>query len=487
MTPDPPEPLCEVLAVDDDADMSKLVCASLPQSRYRVRVLGRGADVEAAFAADPPDLLLLDLGLPDVPGDEVFRRIQARSPGFPVVFLTANASVDRAVALMREGALDYLTKPARPEVILARVEAARARVMLAREVEDLRALCGPPGDLGPGFVLGTDPAMLAVARRIGLVARTDAPVLVLGESGTGKELYGRAVHRASRRKAGPFVAVNTAAIPETLWERELFGHKRGAFSDARADSPGLIAAAEHGTLFLDEVGEMPAGVQVKLLRFLQDREYRPVGSTQVVRADVRVVCATHRDLKERVAKGAFREDLYYRLHVVPVKLPPLRERRGDIPILAQHFVARYAREFGIAVTTLTPAATARLCSHDWPGNVRELENVIQQAVAVATRPVLSASDLPLPGDDFAAPPAPDAPEGDADEPIAPLDAARQRVVDAFERDYARRLLVASEGNITRAAELAGISRKTLWALLKRLGIDAVRDGVVSKPGRPRSR
>ncbi len=479
-----------VLVVDDDPDVTALVEAALATEAYQVRSTHSAAGALAAIAEAPPDLVLLDLALPDQPGDELYAELKRQVPGLAVVFLTANRSLDKAVSLMRTGALDFINKPATLPMVRARIDAVRDHLELGREVEVLRTLLSPP-DLGGGLLLGTDPGMLALARRVGAVARTDAPVLVQGESGTGKEVYARAVHQASKRKRGPFVAINSAAIPEGLWERELFGHKKGAFSDARTDSPGLVAAAEGGTLFLDEIGDVPLASQAKLLRFVQDKEYRPLGSTQTVRANVRIICATNRDLARMVSEDRFREDLYYRLNVVPVQLPPLRERRGDIAILAEHFLERYAREFELPVRGFTPAALAKLTQHDWPGNVRELENTIQHAVALATRSLLSASDLPFATSEFLPPSEPaDAVEpspSPEDGPLEPFAEAKQALVDRFEIQYATRLLALTEGNITRAAELSGLGRKTLFLMLKRHGIAAVREGVPSKPGRPRTR
>jgi DNA-binding NtrC family response regulator len=329
---------------------------------------------------------------------------------------------------------------------------------------------------GPELVLGAERAMLDVVRRLILTARTDAPVLLTGESGTGKEVCARLLHRASRRAEKPFVAVNAAAVPLQLWESQFFGHLKGAFTDARADAPGLVDAAAGGTLFLDEVGEVPLEVQPKLLRFLQDKSYLPVGSTRERRADVRIVGATNRDLREAASRGAFREDLFYRLSVVPVRVPPLRERRGDVPLLAQTFLTRYAKQYGVEVEAFTPSALARLTQHDWPGNVRELENLVQQVVAVATRPIVGVADLPFASGESELP---------AHDGIEPLVASRKQAIDAFERAYVGRVLELCDGNITRAAQRSHVPRKTFTRMLKRHGITAVRDGVAKKRGRPR--
>jgi DNA-binding NtrC family response regulator len=480
------DPDCRVLVVDDDPEISRLVTAALAGSGFEITGAHSAAEGLASFQRQPPDLALLDLDLPDGSGEGLMKELHAAAPGFPVVFVTANRTIEKVVNLMRAGALDYLVKPVNPVDLRARMIAIRERVYLGREVLELRALVSPAPEGVSALVLGHDPAMLALVRRISVIARTDAPVMISGESGTGKELYARAVHRVSRRAAGPFVAVNTAAIPETLWEREFFGHRKGAFSDARSDSPGLIAAAEAGTLFLDEVGEIPMIVQAKLLRFLQEREYRPLGATRNVAANVRIICATHRDLRKRVAEGQFREDLFYRLDVLPARLPPLRERRADIPILAAHFLARYSREFNVRAEAFTPAALAKLTIYDWPGNVRELENVIQRTVAVATRSIISAAEIDIPGGEEVVSLGAEAHPTGADAPIETWMEAKRRTIAEFERPYARRLIAQCEGNITRAAELSGVPRKTLWRILKKHGIAAVREGVTSKPGRPRA-
>ncbi len=335
--------------------------------------------------------------------------------------------------------------------------------------------------------MGPDLGMAALLRRLSMIARIDAPVLIVGESGTGKERVARAIHVASRRKNGPFVAVNLGAVPVSLWESEFFGHVRGAFTDAHSASQGLVASAEGGTLFLDEVGECPLPAQAKLLRFLQEREYRPLGATKDTTADVRVLAATNRDLKQQVEQGSFREDLFYRINVIPIRVPPLRERRADIAALAQHFVVHYGKSFEIPVQGFTPAAMARLVGYAWPGNVRELENVVQRAVATASQPLLRAADLSLQGERASAFELESSPFelGDSD-PLPRLPAARARATAAFERRYLERVIAVAEGNITAAASLAGMPRKTFWRLLQKHKVVAMRDGIASKPGRPRA-
>ncbi|HEX8952586.1 MAG TPA: sigma-54 dependent transcriptional regulator [Polyangia bacterium] len=465
-----------ILVVDDAPDMQALVRRFLEADGFRVAVASHAAEAMACVDREMPELALIDLGLPGQTGDELYRSLRARAPGLPCAFLTANTSLDHAVALMRDGAIDYITKPIEANAFRVRMQALRDRLKLKREVEGLRTLCEPQ-PASPDLILGTERSMLDVVRRIVLIARTDAPVLFTGESGTGKEVCARLLHRASKRAGKPFVAVNAGAVPAQLWESQFFGHVRGAFTDARADAAGFVETAAGGTLVLDEVGEVPLELQPKLLRFLQTKSYHPVGSPREREADVRIVGATNRELREAVREGAFREDLFYRLNVVPVRVPPLRERRGDVPLLATSFLHRYAAQFGVAVEAFTPSALALLTQHDWPGNVRELENLVQQVVAVATRPIVSAADLPLPGAEAAAP-------RERDE-IEPLKESRKSAIDAFERAYLGRLLELCAGNVTRAAQRSRVPRKTLARMLKRHGITATRDGVQGKRGRPR--
>jgi DNA-binding NtrC family response regulator len=477
----------DFLVIEDNDDMVALLRAILQPLGFRVRAANSAAEGLAAFAARPPDLLCIDLNLPDRPGEEIFHEVRARHPGFPCAILTANDSVEMAIGLMRAGAADYIIKPVAPEVLAARIAALRDRLVVQHEWDSLRVLYESVDPADVGLVVGPDLGMAALLRRLSMIARIDAPVLIAGESGTGKERVARAIHASSRRKDGPFVAVNLGAVPVSLWESEFFGHVRGAFTDAHSASAGLIASAEGGTLFLDEIGECPLPAQAKLLRFLQEREYRPLGATKDIPADVRVLTATNRDLEQQVEKGTFREDLYYRINVIPIRVPPLRERRADITALAQHFVVRYGKTFEIPVEGFTPAALARLSNYAWPGNVRELENVVQRAVATASQPLLRAVDLMLPGD----------PAGGLDleastfelhdsGALPHLPDARARATAAFERRYLERVIAVADGNITAAATLAGMPRKTFWRLLQKHKVVAMRDGVASKPGRPRA-
>ena len=386
----------------------------------------------------------------DGDGLTLLKRLKVRQPELPVVVITAHGSVATAVAAMQAGAADFLVKPFPAERLLVTLTNALKTAALAREVKDLAAARTREGFAG---FLGASPAMQAVYRVIEAAAPSRATVFVTGESGTGKELAADAVHRLSPRAAGPFVPINCAAIPRELIESEIFGHVRGAFTGAVADRQGAAQAADGGTLFLDEICEMDLALQGKLLRFVQTGQFQPVGSTRLVSVDVRFVCATNRDPMAEVKAGRFREDLYYRLHVVPLRLPPLRDRGEDVLLLAEAFLARAAKEEGRRFVRLSPDAKAALLAHPWPGNVRELENAIRGAVVLADGEELTAEMLPAavragprPARRVAPGPAPD--------PIRPL--------AELEREAIERALRATGGNIPRAAAALGISPSTLY-------------------------
>jgi len=400
-------------------------------------------------------MVVTDLRMHGMDGMALFDAIHRDSPSMPVVILTAHGTIPEAVAATRRGVFSFLTKPFEPKVLLDTV------------AEALR-LSGPAaGGQAEGWraeLITRSSAMedlLAQARR---VAASDASVCIFGQSGTGKELLARAIHRASPRSQAPFVAVNCGAIPEGLLESELFGHKKGSFTGAVSDRRGLFQAAQGGTLFLDEVGDMPLPLQVKLLRALEERRIRPVGSHESFDVDVRVISATHRKLEERIASGEFREDLYYRLNVVKLTIPALSERREDIPLLANHFLTRLAERYRRGHLAFSPEAMQLLVSAPWPGNVRQLLNVIEQAVALAATEVIPESLVRQ---------ALDAP----DTALTPLDEARK----AFERDYLVRILKITAGNVTKAARLAGRNRTEFYRLLER---HALEPGMFKGAARP---
>jgi two-component system response regulator HydG len=447
-----------VLIVDDDAELMKLLSLVLTRKGFEARGVRSGAEALAALSAEAFDVVLTDVQMPGMDGIALCERVVAAHLDLPVVVLTAFGSMESAIAAIRVGAYDFVTKPVDNTVLaLAVARAARHRA-LGDEVRRLRLIASEsPGPLHLPGLLGDSPAMRQVYDLLLRVADTESTVLITGESGTGKELAARAIHARSRRALGPFVAINCAAMPAQLLESELFGHKRGAFTDARADRKGLFAQADGGTLFLDEVGELPVELQPKLLRALQERVVRPVGGDVEVPVNVRVVAATNRDLETAIEEHRFREDLYYRLNVINLPLPPLRSRGGDVLLLAQHFVDRFAARAGRNVKGLTPEAAARLMDYAWPGNVRELQNAIERAVALARYEHVTVDDLPDKVRQY-----------QRSHVIVASDDPRELVpLEEVERRYILRVLEAVGGNKTLAADTLGLDRKTLYRKLER--------------------
>jgi len=371
------------------------------------------------------------------------------SPDLPVLILTAHGSIESAVEAMKRGAYGYVTKPFEFRDLLLQIERALENRRLASEITRLQGLLEHKYDFLN--IVAKSGKMQRVLEAVSRIAKTDSTVYIHGESGTGKELIAKAIHLASERKNKPFVALNCAAVPEPLLESELFGHERGAFTGAVRSRKGLFTQAHEGTLFLDEIGDMPPSTQAKLLRVLQERQFYPVGSEKSVEVDVRVVVATNKDLEEQVKQGVFREDLFYRIHVIPIYLPSLRERKEDIPSLVEHFISKFGQQMQKGVTGLTPEAMQKLMLHDWPGNVRELENVIEYAVAMTHHDLIS-EDLILQTKGVV-----------SQEPLKPLKDAK----DAFEKSYLIYLLEICKGNISRAAKLAGKYRADFYDLLRK--------------------
>ncbi len=434
-----------VLLVDDDKDLLQLIAMRLSAAGYAVTAVESGEAALAALAVSRPQVVVTDLRMQGMDGMALFDAIHRDSPSMPVLILTAHGTIPEAVSATRRGVFSFLTKPFEPKVLLDTVaEAMRlASPPASGELESWRS-----------EIITRSSGMedlLSQARR---VAASDASVCLYGASGTGKELMARAIHRASPRAQAPFVAVNCGAIPEGLLESELFGHKKGSFTGAVADRRGLFQAAQGGTLFLDEIGDMPLPLQVKLLRALEERKVRPVGSHESFDVDVRVIAATHRKLEERIASGEFREDLYYRLNVVKLYIPTLAERREDIPLLANEFLTRLGTRYRRGRLAFSPEAMQLLVSAPWPGNVRQLLNVIEQAVALAATEVIPESLVRQ---------ALDA----GDTTLTPLDEARR----AFERDYLVRILKITGGNVTKAARLAGRNRTEFYRLLERHSLE----------------
>jgi two-component system response regulator GlrR len=475
MTTMPREGDPNVLLVDDDRELCELLSIRIEAAGYNVFV---EHDVRGALShvgRERVDAILLDLRLGHEDGFDVLDGVAKRAADVPVIIITAHGTIDLAVEAMKKGAFGFVTKPFHDHDLLQKLKHTVESHRLRREVAGLRRIVG--GTDERARLVGVSPAIEHVRELVGLVAATETTVLILGESGTGKELVARSIHALSARKEGPFVAVNCAGLSSELLESTLFGHKRGAFTGAVSDREGLFGAARKGTLFLDEIGETPLDVQAKLLRVLQERRFLPVGSTTEREADVRIITATNRDLRQEVAEKRFREDLFYRLHVVPLAMPPLRERREDVILLAEMFLERAAARAGVPVPRLGGRALAALSAHSWPGNVRELENVMEAAVLLCRDREVDLDHLPGVGVEV--------PAGDSSTsglaqsasrlmspyavaeapPPPPLREAR----DAFERAYLDAILARSNGNVTAAAKLAGRNRTDFYDLLRRHG------------------
>ena len=432
-----------LLVVDDDADMLRLLSMRLNSAGYRVSTAGSAESALAKLQTERPQLVLSDVRMPGQDGLALFTEIRMRHPSLPVILLTAHGTIPDAVEATARGVFSYLTKPYDAKVLLDKIAQALALGAPHPEASDAdegwrRDIISRSGHMAD---------LLAEAR---MVATSDASVLLRGDSGTGKEMLAQAIHRASPRAQRPFVAVNCGAIPEALLESELFGHMKGAFTDAVANHKGLFQAADGGTLLLDEIGDMPPALQVKLLRVLQERTVRPVGSSQSHPVDVRIISATHRDLDAAMAQGQFRQDLYYRLNVVTLTLPTLGDRREDIPLLANHFLQRLAAKYGRRLSGFAPEALRALIAAPWPGNVRQLYNVVEQVCALATTPLVP---LALVQRALRTPSI----------PVLTYADAKQR----FERDYLVGLLKLTDGNVADAARLADRNRTEFYRLLQK--------------------
>jgi DNA-binding NtrC family response regulator len=445
--------VAKVLVVDDEKNVRTSLVIALRRNGHEVESVATGEEAVLSARTGDYDLVLTDLRLGDMNGMDVLRAVKSDHPETEVVMMTAYASIENAVEAMRLGAQNYLRKPFEADDVTRVVSQALEHRELVAEVAMLK---GESRDRSAfAEILGTSPVLREVLDLVAKVADTESTVLVTGETGTGKELVGRAIHRASRRRQNAFVAINSAAFPETLLESELFGHRRGAFTGAAANKKGIFEHANQGTVFLDEVAEMPLSMQAKLLRFLQTGEIRPVGSESTRFVDVRLITATNKNLEREVAEGRFREDLYYRLAVIPVHLPPLRERPEDIPLLARHFLDRFSSRIAKRIEGIDPAAAELLKSYPWPGNVRELENTIERGVALCRGPRLLPEDFP---------------ERLRERKEEPRRDAIQSL-QALERAHILTTLDKVGWNRKRAAELLQISTTTLWRRLKEFGID----------------
>ena len=440
-----------VLVVDDDPTILESVADALAEDGITVTVAEGGVRALALLQRAAPDVVLSDVRMPDIDGLTLLREIKAKHPDIDVVMMTAFDDMPTVVSSMRGGAVEFLVKP----LDLKQLRTAIRRVFDDRNSRSRAARTTEDGSLAAGGLIGRTPAMIAIYKLVGQAAGTRATVLIRGESGTGKELVARAIHANSPNAAEPFVPVNCAALPTTLLESELFGHARGAFTGAVSARRGRFAMAGSGTIFLDEIGDTSLEFQSKLLRVLQDREFQPVGAERAERTEARVVAATHRDLELMVAERTFREDLYYRLRVVEIVIPPLRDRPADIPRLAAHMIRSAASTLGTATPVLADDAVSRLMEHTWPGNVRELENCLTRAVVLAAGNVVRAEHLSIALASARA--------------SAPTDAIRP--LDEIEREQVTRALAVTAGHKTRAAEMLGVSRPRLNRLIEKYGLE----------------
>jgi two-component system nitrogen regulation response regulator GlnG len=466
-----------ILVADDEDSLRWVLEKSLRQAGYEVTAAKDGESALRAFEAEPFDLVFIDVRMPGMDGLTALARLRERAPEAHVIVMTAHGTMETAIQAMQRGAYDYLAKPFDlDEVVLLTERALEAR-RLTQEVSRLRTGLAEVKEFSA--LIGRHPRMQELYKAIGRIAGSDVTVLLRGESGTGKELVARAVHHYSRRSGRAFVAVSCAAIPGTLLESEMFGHERGAFTDAKERRLGKFELAQGGTLYLDEIGDMPVELQTKLLRALQERTIERVGGHESIRVDVRVIAATNRDLETAMREGAFREDLYYRLNVVTLNLPPLRERRRDVPLLVEHFLAKHAEELGDR--GVAPDALDRLVGYDWPGNVRELENVIQRAMVLAQNGVVLPEHLPIGPVSAAASVAVDATLEEIIERklLECVRGLRERshanlydlIIGLVEKPLLRAVLRETSGNQVRAAQILGINRNTLRKKLTEHGIE----------------
>jgi DNA-binding NtrC family response regulator len=458
-----------VLLVEDKAELRAMLRKALERAGYTVEEAPDGNTAIDKVRSRRYLLVLTDLKLPGNSGLDVLREARRVEPTLPVILVTAYGSVEEAVTAMKEGAFDFIQKPVDLDHLKLLLERAARQQELLRENlllrEEYAARYGFPR------IVGEHPTMKQASQMTQRVAATDSTVLVLGESGTGKELFARAIHHLSPRAEHPFVALNCAAIPEGLVENELFGHERGAYTGAGARKIGKLELAHRGTLFLDEIGELPLGIQSKLLRVLEEKKFERVGGTQEIEVSVRILTATNKDLRAAVADKTFREDLFFRISAVPITIPPLRDRGDDVLLLAEHFLERFRREFRKPALKFSDATRARLLTYPWPGNVRELQNAVERAAILANGPTIDASGLQLPS---ARPTAEQLPGGMLEEQFlweGPLDEVSQRAVAHVERFKIQNALQESKWNKTRAAEKLGVSYKTLLNKIRSLGLE----------------
>ncbi|GAB4301900.1 MAG: sigma-54 dependent transcriptional regulator [Desulfuromonadia bacterium] len=451
-----------ILLIDNEEGLCRMMEAVLLDAGYAVRAYTRSFEAVGSFRAGDWDLVITDIKMPVMDGLEVLQRVKGIDPSIPVIMITAFATVEMSIQALRKGAYDMLTKPFEQEELLYRVKNALDHRELLAENRELREELA--GKFRFDNIIGSSPPLRSVLEKVEKIAIRDTSVLITGESGTGKELIAQAIHFNSPRREKRFMAINCGALPESLLESELFGYRKGAFTGARENRQGLLEAADGGTLFLDEVGNLPQNVQKTLLRFLQEHEFIRIGDTTPTRVDVRIISATNADLRESVKSGAFREDLYYRLNVINIHLPPLRERTDDIPLLISHFVTQQNRKFVTSCRGFTPGALDMAIRFNWPGNIRQLKNAVEACMAMETDDHVTADTLsqvlgivrPLRSDDG--------------EPWGGEESAYSQALARFETDYIRMLLARNRGNVEAAARDAGMNMATIYRKMKRYGI-----------------
>lgn len=442
-----------ILIVDDDLALLKILRMRLEVEKYRVIAVSNGSDALAEMKDIFFDLAIIDYQLKNETGIELMESLNKIDPELPVIILTAYGTIKKAVYAIKKGAYSYLTKPFKDTELIHHVKRCLEKNKLTKEVKDLRGMVSDK--FGFENIIAKDENMKIVLKKIAQAAGTDSNILIDGESGTGKELVAKSIHLAGPRRDGPFIAINCAAIPESLFESELFGFKKGAFTGAEKNKKGFLQQARNGTFFFDEISEIPVSIQAKLLRVLQENEFYPLGGDEKIKFEARVIAATNKNLSDEISKGNFREDLYYRIHVIPITLPPLRERRACIPILAHCFLNEFNQLMERNVSQFSPAAMEKLINAPWPGNIRELKNVVEYCVAMSSTPVIPQNLILL------------EPE-DVHNELKPFKEAK---LD-FEKDYIIQLLQLTRGNVSRAAKLAGKYRADFYDLMKKCDLKA---------------
>ncbi len=443
----------KILVVDDDVSILKVLQMRLESEHYAVVAASEIREAKERIAEGSFDIALLDLKLDGGTGIELMKSLREVDPDLPVIILTAHGTIESAVGAMKEGAYSYLTKPFDYRELLIQIRNGIEKAKLSREVKRLRSMLR--ADFEGQSIIGQSEAMKRVFEAVALSAETDSNVFISGESGTGKGLVAKALHQLSERKDKPFVPINCAAIPATLLESELFGFEKGAFTGAIANKKGLFVQADGGIIFLDEISEIPLPMQGKLLKALEEKEFYPLGSHRTVKVDIRIVSASNKDIEKEVEKGTFRGDLFYRVHVIPIRVPPLRERKEDIPLLVEHFLDKVARKLKRSIKALSPAALQKLMIYSWPGNVRELENMIECAIVMTPEEVIPEEMIILPGQEM------------GETAFKTLKVSKKD----FEKNYLIQLMKISRGNVSQASKLAGKYRADLYELLEKYRIN----------------